>query len=1004
MKTTARSLLFAVLLFACTMPALAQPKDSEFRGRIESARKLYINGSYFAAEKAFMELGESLGNEDDFVKTEVEAYKVLCAIALDKVNVVGMVKVFCDKYPNSPQQGMVKYALGSRLFDTGKYKEALDVFNTIKRGHVYRPQRNDYEFRKAYCNMRVGNFDEAGEGYQRILDGSYSRYTVPSTYYRGYVYYSLKQFEKAVPLFEQVVDDSRFELMSRYYAVESMFMLKDYDYVIKNGTKLFPSLENDLKVSLARILSESFYIGRQNEQAQYYLDYYRNSGADLSRKDYYFAGILSYNMGRYDSALESFSKVMGEEDELSQNACYYTAHSYLQNRNKVEALNSFRKAADMDFDNVIKEDAWFNFAKLSFDVNSDISQFDEYIKTFPKSGKEDIINNYVAASFLRSKNYRAAVDALSKIKKHTNESSGNLQKAAFFSAMQLVDNKGYRAALDYLKIAADNAGSNQPMNNLVRYWLSECCYRGDDFETAIALNNSLIADEDFHRSPEYPMTLYNQGYACLKSKDYESAKHFFSEYIAAGSFSKRQYEHDARVRLADSYFLLEDYASAAPMYEEIYAKDYLTNDAYPALQAARAHGLTGDLQKKISILKLVTRNNRTSPLYPQAMYELGCAYVQNGSSDEASGCFFTILGMENDSTFYAKSLLELASICVTTRKYDRAIEYYKTIVSETPYAPEAQDAIQGLESVYGTLNRPEEFLAYIDNMGMSDLKTESEKESMLFKSAERSYQNHRYSSALSSLQRFLSQYPDGSLSRQATFLMADCLEQTGRLETASDIYRKLMQSGSDRYGRAATSNYARIAYSLGKYQDAIDSYTALIAVETQSQKTAAYLGRLKALFGAGKYEDAIKDATYLLNASDLPDIAVRETRFRLAKSYLFVGERDYAKPILETLANDLDDEFGAESKYLLIRAAYDRGDFASVENLVYDFASSGTPHQYWVAKSVIVLGDSYLDRDDALQARSIFETLRDGYEPSGDGDDVLEQLRDRLKDVKSTRR
>ena len=55
------------------------------------------------------------------------------------------------------------------------------------------------------------------------------------------------------------------------------------------------------------------------------------------------------------------------------------------------------------------------------------------------------------------------------------------------------------------------------------------------------------------------------------------------------------------------------------------------------------------------------------------------------------------------------------------------------------------------------------------------------------------------------------------------------------------------------------------------------------------------------------------------------------------------------------------------------------------EDMVYAFSDSKTPQNYWLAKSFILLGDIYLSRDDAFQARATYQSVVDGYSPSDDG-------------------
>ena len=75
-----------------------------------------------------------------------------------------------------------------------------------------------------------------------------------------------------------------------------------------------------------------------------------------------------------------------------------------------------------------------------------------------------------------------------------------------------------------------------------------------------------------------------------------------------------------------------------------------------------------------------------------------------------------------------------------------------------------------------------------------------------------------------------------------------------------------------------------------------------------------------------------------------------------------------------------------------------------MEKQVFAFSDSGSGQVYWLAKSFIVLGDSYADRGDLVQAEATFNSIVDGYQPSRDDDDVLDQVRSRLGMLKSMQR
>ena len=116
-----------------------------------------------------------------------------------------------------------------------------------------------------------------------------------------------------------------------------------------------------------------------------------------------------------------------------------------------------------------------------------------------------------------------------------------------------------------------------------------------------------------------------------------------------------------------------------------------------------------------------------------------------------------------------------------------------------------------------------------------------------------------------------------------------------------------------------------------------------------------------------------------------------------AKSYLATSRRTEAFALLEKLADDVSGPYGAEAAYMLILDCYDRGDFDKVKEMVYAFADAGSGQMYWLAKSFIVLGDSFAETGELEQAKATFESVRDGYESDSSDDDVLDNVNMRLE-------
>ena len=76
---------------------------------------------------------------------------------------------------------------------------------------------------------------------------------------------------------------------------------------------------------------------------------------------------------------------------------------------------------------------------------------------------------------------------------------------------------------------------------------------------------------------------------------------------------------------------------------------------------------------------------------------------------------------------------------------------------------------------------------------------------------------------------------------------------------------------------------------------------------------------------------------------------------------------------LDKSANADASVYGAESAYYAASAAFKLSNLDDAENRVFNIADRFGSHEYWVAKSFILLADVYVAKDNTFQAR---ETLR----------------------------
>lgn len=983
MKHKCILLAFIALLSCSALQSVAQET-----GTFREALKLYDYGMFSHSRHRFD------GLDAEFT-SDPTGYALLCDVRQRVPGYQRSMDKFIYENPQSSLIPQILYVHSLNLFDTQDYGASLAVMDGINPKHLDKSQRVEFLFKKAYSSMETGDAGAALKGFEEVEKMPVSDYTAPSRYALGYINYDLKRFEEAIKWFEKSGKDGRFADMSSYYIMECRFMLGDHDYVTSHGDALYERTPQERRPQLARMISESWLVLGDAGKARRYMDLNTlEGGQPKGRADWFYRGSVLYAVKDYRGAIDNFSMMGERTDSIGQIASYQMGYSYIQTRNKVAALDAFHDASILGYDEDLAEDAYFNYAKLAFDLNSDTSVFYDYLKKYSDMDKGERIYSYIALAALYNRDYAGAVDAYDKIDYLDGDMKNNYMKANYLRAKQLIDRGSYRLAVPCLKAAAYYSERNTRFNQLSRFWLAESYYRNDQYAVARAGFMDLYNTSALYGMPESGLLAYNIAYCHYRMSEYGTAGKWFAEYLSGTSV---KYRKDALERKADCLFMEKDYIGACQAYDLVLEDYFDVNDIYPYYQAALSYGLAKNMDRKVELLANVLEASPDSDLYPEALYELGRSYALKEEDEKAFRCFDMMAGSVKDSTFVAKAYIEMGSISRNQSQFNEALGYYKTVVEQMPMSGFAEDALIAIESIYQTRNEPEEYIAYIETIGKGATKTADEKETMIFNSAEQIFLSENYQKALVSLQSYLDGYPDGKYGYKADFYMAESFKHLGRLEQACDSYKKVISDGEGSFVELSMLNFANLSYKLERWDEAYGGYSSLrSAALLENNAFAALAGMMRSAYKGHQWQKAIANADSVRVDARADDQLRLEAEYIMAKSYLVSSRRDKAFDILESLAADLNTSYGAEAAYLVIVDRYDKGEFEAVENKVYDFADAGSSQTYWLAKSFIVLGDSFVDRGELKQAKATFESVRDGYSSQSEGDDVLENVNMRL--------
>jgi len=118
-----------------------------------------------------------------------------------------------------------------------------------------------------------------------------------------------------------------------------------------------------------------------------------------------------------------------------------------------------------------------------------------------------------------------------------------------------------------------------------------------------------------------------------------------------------------------------------------------------------------------------------------------------------------------------------------------------------------------------------------------------------------------------------------------------------------------------------------------------------------------------------------------------------EALYNRAKAYLAMKKPDDAALDLKVLSAETRTANGAESKYLLANLYFEQDKMKEAEAEVMSFAKKNTPHQFWLARSFVMLADIYIKQNNDFQAKQYLISLQKNYTVA---DEIQAMITDRL--------
>ena len=253
---------------------------------------------------------------------------------------------------------------------------------------------------------------------------------------------------------------------------------KRYEELIDYALPLIDSVDHSRNNELNRLVSDAYYFKQDFRLAIDYMQKYQ-SNSSLDRLEKYQLGYSYAKLNEYESAIEFLDEILEKEDSLSQYAAYQLGECYLKSNQISFATNTFKYCSSLTFDSFLQEDAYFNYLKLlsqsTSSYNDAINSMKSYLQDYPNSINTDQVRGFLVKAYTTNKDYKSTITFLQSLSSLSLDQEYTMQKASFFDAIELFNNKDYEKSIERFNLSL-SFSNNEDLTSLAHYWKSEAYF------------------------------------------------------------------------------------------------------------------------------------------------------------------------------------------------------------------------------------------------------------------------------------------------------------------------------------------------------------------------------------------------------------------------------------------------------------------------------------------------------------------------------------------------
>ncbi|WP_461790053.1 tetratricopeptide repeat protein [Pedobacter sp.] len=930
------------------------------------------------------------------LKENAKFYAAVCAIELGNDDAEALFQEFIREYPLNPNTKLAYFYMGKAYFGQKNYVKALEWFNQADPSSLSGKQRLEYQFKQGYAYFEQNNIEKAEPLFEAVKKVE-SPFQESATYYFAYINYLNREYKTALANFEKLKGSPTYEASYPYYITSMYYLDERYDDVIDYAIPVMEKTKQKYEAEMLSLVAASYFAKSEFKSAEKYFSLYYDKDKNQIKNNLfiYQYGYALYQNGKYKESVTILEK-LNTDDVYLQNGMFTLAKSAIKLNQKEKARNAFFRASRLDFDKVMQEEAWINYAKLSYELEFNqqaLESTQNFLKTFPNSKKINEAKTLLGEILLTSKNYQAAIDILEPIPNKTPEAKAAYQKVTYFRGLEFYNERAFPNALSMF-LRSGNFPEDGEIYALSIYWKGEAAYELRKYGEAVKTFETFLALPEAKKTEVYNYANYALGYAAFEDEKYAKSATYFERFLR-GNDKDAKTVNDATLRLADAYFVNKNYGDALTYYNRIIANRQ-TGEDYALFQRGMIQGLQKQDDAKIATMQSLLQQFPNSNYSDDAGFEMAYTYFNKGELEKSKTDLVGLVAKYPRSSYVPKALMTIGLVQYNQDQDDAALESFKKVIRDYPSAPEAKQSLESIKNIYVDRGDANGFISYAATTPLGNYSL-SEQDNIMFQAANNIYLRGDAKGAYEAINAYLDKFPKPIHDKEAKFIRAESLVKLGRSSEAIQDYDYILNDWTSEYTERSLMSVSKVLMDEKKYNEAI---VYLKRLETTADYKAHYSyainNLIKAYTALNMPDDILKYSEIIKSSEKSSEEEKNSSDLYAGKAFLLKADTTAAVKSFNKVVAATKTLAAAEAKYNIAALQYAKGDYKMSQKTCFDLINNMPSYDYWVAKSFILLADNYLALKDKMQAKSTLLSIIDNYEGN---DDIVPTAKEKLAKI-----